>query len=162
MALAPVLMRQLMASATAFGPWGTSSMPASTETTAKALWCPMSCAHSPGVCRGNLFTFLCPQPWAFWSSLLISWQESVQPCLADSKKWPLIKSQMWIYVNWKKCVSGLNAPAYTAFYKTQNAGFPGGATRPVLLWWWGKSHEWMETRSHSWVFTGIRNLWKGG
>lgn len=140
-----------------------SSMPAATETTAEALWCPMSRVHSPGACWSDMymFTSLCPQPRACWSGLLISWHKSVQPWTADSKKWPLIKCQMRMFTNWKRCVPGMKAPAYTAFYKTQGAGFPGGAARPVLRWWWGKSHEWMETSSHSWVPAGIRNLWKG-
>lgn len=48
----------------------------------------------------------------------------VQPRAANSKKWPLIKSQMWTFPNWKRSVSDLNFTAHAAFCKNRALASP--------------------------------------
>lgn len=69
---------------------------------------------------------LCSQSWG---GQLISQHVSVRPQAANSKKWPLIKSQTWMFPNWKRSVSDLNFPAYAASYKRVLVS-PVGLQRP--------------------------------
>lgn len=75
----------------------TSSPWVHTETTVQLFCCPVSCAHSPRAWQG---------------SQLISKPISVQPWAANNKKWPIIKSQMWIFPNWKRSVSELSSSCH--------------------------------------------------